>query len=49
MLPRVLVTTASAGDWVVFTDGVPAEWPRHLSPGSLRRVTSKLAFGRLAR
>ena len=47
MLPRLLVNDASAGDWLVFTDGVPADYRGRLAPGSLRRVTANHAFGRL--
>jgi hypothetical protein len=47
MLPRTLVNTPRAGDWLVFTDGVPADARGRLVPGSLRRVTDKLAFGQV--
>jgi hypothetical protein len=47
MLPRVLVSTPQAGDWLVFTDGVPAGARARLVPGSLRRVTDQLAFGQV--
>jgi hypothetical protein len=49
MLPHVLVNAAHAGDWVVFTDGVPASWAPRLAPGSLRHVGPTLAFGRMQR
>jgi hypothetical protein len=47
MLPRTLVDTPGAGDWLVFTEGVPADARRRLQPGSLRQVTDKLAFGQV--
>jgi hypothetical protein len=47
MLPRTLVDTPRAGDWLVFTEGVPADARRRLQPGSLRQVTDKLAFGQV--
>jgi hypothetical protein len=47
MLPRILVNAPSPGDWLVFTDGVPADYRGRLVPGSLRQVTDKLAFGRM--
>jgi hypothetical protein len=47
MLPRTLVDTPRAGDWLVFTDGVPAGARGGLRPGSLRQVTDKLAFGQV--
>ena len=47
MLPRTLVDAPRAGDWLVFTDGVPAHARTRLRSGSLRRVTNKLAFGQV--
>jgi hypothetical protein len=47
MLPRVSVQTARSSDWLVFTDGVPRGDRARLVPGSLRRVTDKLAFGQV--
>ena len=47
MLPRTLVNPPRAGDWLVFTDGVPADYRGRLAPGSLRQVTDTLAFGQM--
>jgi hypothetical protein len=47
MLPRVSVQKAGSSDWLVFTDGVRQGDRARLVPGSLRRVTDKLAFGQL--
>ena len=47
MLPRVLVNPARAGDWLVFTDGVPKSWAARLAPGSLQHVNPTMAFGRV--
>src|SRR4051794_27266850 len=47
MLPRTLVEAPRAGDWVVFTESVPADARARLQPGSLRQVTDKLAFGQV--
>jgi hypothetical protein len=47
MLPRTLINTPRAGDWLVFTDGVPADYRGRLAPGSLRQVTDTLAFGQM--
>jgi hypothetical protein len=47
MLPRLVVSNAGRGGWVVFTDGVPKEWIGRLTPGSLQRVSPSVAFGRV--
>lgn len=47
MLPRVSVQAAASSDWLVFTDGVPRGARARLVPGSLQRVTDKLAFGQV--
>jgi hypothetical protein len=47
LLPRVRIQTARRADWLVFTEGVSPSDRARLVPGSLRRVTDKLAFGQL--
>jgi hypothetical protein len=47
MLPRLMVTTAPPGQWVLFTDGVPPEWRARLVPGTQRGAGGKLALGQV--